>query len=187
MTVQSIHKTKKSANGITVSEFYTSYDFPTVVEITPLDREVKKTHNPRIRNFAKLDALNYVTLSQGFKVELNDMNGKMKSTTSYAQTDLKNPISYTYNYYRLEQDYAQRKKLSNKVAVVNDVSGMVDENGEVGKEVEIMMDIGEQTSVSGSFTVEANVDVANIIPPVAIGSSILSQVRKQTVSVLLRC
>jgi hypothetical protein len=172
VTVQTIHKTKKSANGITETEFYTSYDFPTLVEITPLDRESKKTYNPRIRNFLKLDALNYVTLSQGFKVELNDMNGKMKSAISYAQNDLKNPISYTYNYYRLERDHALRKKLSNKVAVVNDVSGVVDEQGEVGKEVEVMMDIREQTSVSGSSTVEANVDVANIFPPVVIGSAI---------------
>ncbi|WP_127132530.1 PA14 domain-containing protein [Pseudoflavitalea rhizosphaerae] len=172
VTVQSIHKTKKSANGITETEFYTTKDFPTVVEITPLDRESKKTYNPRLRNFFKVDAVNYVTISQGFKVELNDMNGKMKSTTSYAQNNLKDAISYTYNYYRLENDNTERKKLSNKVAVVNDASGVIDENAEVGKEVEIMMDIREQMSVSGSASYEVNVDVANLIPPVVIGSSI---------------
>lgn len=172
VTVQSIHKTKKSATGISQTEFYTTKDFPTLVEITPLDRESKKTYNPRVGNFLKIDAKNYVTISQGFKVELNDMNGKVKSSVSYAQNDLKNPISYTYNYYRLEKDNATRKKLSNKVWVINDSTGVVDENGELGKEVEIMMDIREQTSVSGSGSIEANVDWVSALPPIAIGTSI---------------
>lgn len=172
VTVQSVHKTKKSSNGITETEFYTTRDFPTLVEITPLDGESKKTYNPRIQNFFKMNAQNYVTISQGFKVELNDMNGKLKSTASYAQNNLKDPVNYTFNYYRLENDTAKQKKLSNKVAVINDATGVVDENGEVGKEVEIMMDIREQTSVSGSAEVEVNMDVANIFPPIAIGSAI---------------
>lgn len=172
VSVQSIHKTKKSATGISQTDFYTTKDFPTLVEITPLDRESKKTYNPKISNFLRIDAKNYVTISQGFKVELNDMNGKLKSSVSYAQNDLKNPISYTYNYYRLVQDNAAQKKLSNKVWVINDSTGVVDENGELGKEVEIMMDIREQTSVSGSASIEANVDIMNAVPPIGIGSSI---------------
>lgn len=172
VTVQSVHKTKKSSNGITETEFYTTKDFPTLTEITPLDGESKKTYNPRIQNFFKMNAQNFVTISQGFKVELNDMNGKLKSTASYAQNNLKDPVNYTFNYYRLENDNANRKKLSNKVAVINDATGVIDENGEVGKEVEVMMDIREQTSVSGSAQVEVNVDVANIFPPIAIGSAI---------------
>ncbi|MBO9634003.1 MAG: hypothetical protein J7578_12885 [Chitinophagaceae bacterium] len=172
VSVQSIHKTKKSANGITQTEFYTTKDFPTIVELTPLDKESKKTYNPTIRNFLRVDAMNYVTISQGFKVELNDMNGKVKSTITYSQNDLKNPISYTYNYYRLEQDNASRKRISNKVAVINDASGMVDENGEIGKEVEIMVDIREQTSVSGSASLEANADFVHPFPPIVLGSAI---------------
>lgn len=172
VSVQSIHKTKKSASGISQTEFYTTKDFPTIVELTPLDRESKKTYNPRIRNFLRVDAMNYVTISQGFKVELNDMNGKVKTTVSFSQNDLKNPVSYTHNYYRLVTDDASRKRLSNKVPVINDASGEVDEKGEIGKEVEIMMDIREQTSVSGSASVELNADFVHPFPPIVLGSAI---------------
>lgn len=172
VTVQSIHKTRKSSSGVTETQFYTTKDFPTLVEITPIDQESKKTYNPKLTNFLKVDAKNYVTLSQGFKVELNDMNGKVRSTISYAQTDLKNPVSYTYNYYRLEQDNASRKKLSNKVSVIRDTTGTVNEDAEVGKEVEIMIDVREQTSISGNFSVEANVDFVHPLPPIFLGSAI---------------
>ncbi|MDE3249715.1 MAG: hypothetical protein KGO82_13715, partial [Bacteroidota bacterium] len=70
--VQTINKDKKSANGFDETEFYTTYDFPTTWEFTPLDNESKKTYNPAVANFFKFFARHYVSLSQGFKVEQND-------------------------------------------------------------------------------------------------------------------
>lgn len=144
--VQTIHKTRKSANGFEETEFYTTKDFPTLVELTAIDDATKKTYNPKIRNFFKFDAKHYVTLSQGFKVELNDMNGRVKSQSSFAQNDLKNPISYTYNYYKLENDAAGRPKLSSSVQTIDSSSGVINTAAQVGKQVELMIDVREQTS-----------------------------------------
>jgi len=155
--VQTIHKTRKSATGFEETEFYTTKDFPTLVELTAIDDATKKTFNPRIRNFLKFDAKHYVTLSQGFKVELNDMNGRVKAQSSYAQNDLKNPISYTYNYYKLENDASGRPKLSNTVQTIDSASGVINTNAQIGKEVELMIDVREQTSKT--FGVSAHTDV----------------------------
>lgn len=172
VTVQTIHKDKKSANGLNEAEFYTAQDFPTIVEYTPIDDESKKTFNPPLPNVLQFDAKHYVTISQGFKVELNDMNGKQKSQTSYAQSDLKTPISYTYNYYRVQQDGAMQPRLSNKVAVVDSASGVIDPEGEIGKEVELMFDLREQTSTTVSGSIEANIDLAHLFPPIIFPSKI---------------
>jgi hypothetical protein len=170
--VQTIHKTKKSANGFAETEFFTTRDFPVLVEYTPLDDDSKKTYDPTIANIFRFDAKHYVTLSQGFKVELNDMNGKMKSQVAYAQNDLKNPISYTQNYYRLENDQSFRPKLSGKVAVVDSANGKINYNGEIGKEVELMIDMREQVSTTISGSVEANVDFVHPFPPIIFPSAI---------------
>src|SRR6185436_11578597 len=171
--VQSINKTKKSATGYEETEFYTSQEFPTVVELTPLDNESKKSYQPKLNNLFKFNAKNHVTLSQGFKVELNDMNGKVKSQTSYSQNDLKNPISFTYNYYRLQNDNAGQKKLSNTVSVVDSVNGSITTDGQIGKEVEIMIDVREQKSTTIGGSIEVNGDFFSVGPfPVGLPSTI---------------
>lgn len=170
--VQTIHKDKKSANGLDETNFYTSYDFPVITEFTPLDNETKKTFNPAIANLFKFFAKHYVTLSQGFKIELNDMNGKLKSQASYAQTDLKTPISYTENYYKLDKDQTLSKHLSNKVDVADSANGVITQNAQIGKDIEIMVDVREQTSSTFSGSVEANADWVNYVPPIVLGSVI---------------
>jgi hypothetical protein len=170
--VQTIHKTKKSANGFSETEFYTTRDFPVLVEYTPIDNESKKTYDPPLANILRFDAKHYVTLSQGFKVELNDMNGKLKSQAAYAQTDLKTPVSYTQNYYRLENDNTLRQKLSNKAAVIDSSNGRINYDGEIGKEVEIMIDVRQQVSTTISASIEANVDFAHPFPPIILPSAI---------------
>lgn len=168
--VTPLNKDKKSSTGFQETEFYTSQDFPTIVELTPLDNETKKTFNPRINNFFRIEAKNHVTLSQGFKVELNDMNGKVKSQASYAQNDLKNPISYTYNYYRFKNDDANQKSLSSVADVVDSANGVVRKNAQMGKEIELMVDVREQVSVTRGGSLQVNVDAFPIlaIPFVAV-------------------
>lgn len=171
--VQTINKDKKSANGFDETEFYTTYDFPTTWEFTPLDNESKKTYNPAVANFFKFFARHYVSLSQGFKVEQNDMNGKVKSQSSYAQTDLNNPISYTYNYYNVTNDASLGKRLSSSVALMDSANGTVNYNGQMGKDVEMMVDMREQISQTISASIEANlIVIAAAFFPVYTGSII---------------
>ncbi len=171
--VQTIHKDKKSANGFDETEFYTTKDFPTLVEYTPIDNDSKKPFKSPIPNPYYFDSKNYVTLSQGFKIELNDMNGKPRSQASYSQNDPDKPISSTYNYYRLVNDNAGQPRLSNTVAIADSATGTIDTTGEIGKEVEIMVDVREQESQTASKSLEANVDVIDAGPfPVPIFTGI---------------
>lgn len=169
VTVQTIHSSKKSANGIDITEFYTAQEFPTLYEHTPLDNESKKSFANPLGNFLKFDAKRFITLSQGFKVELNDMHGKLKSQSSFSQNDLKNPISYLYNYYKLDNNTALKKHLSN-VVVTADSSGKINSNSQMGKEIDILIDIREQTSKTSSGSVQLNVDFVKIYPPIILPS-----------------
>lgn len=160
VTVQTVNKTKKSANGIDVTEFYTAKDFPTIVENTPLDDDSKKTYANPIGNMFKLNAQRHITLSQGFKIELNDMHGKVKSQSSYAQTDLQHPISYTENYYRVDNDNALNKHLSSSVTTVDSTNGVVNTNAQMGKDIDVLIDVREQTSKTISASLQLNMDFA---------------------------
>jgi hypothetical protein len=169
VTVQTIHALQKSATGKEETQFYTSKDFPTLVEYTGLDNDSRKPYNPKWANIFKFNARNEITLSQGFKIELNDMHGKIKSQVSYAQNDSKNFISKTVNYYRLQKDQSLRPKLSNNVDVLDSANGSIKRNAEIGKDVEIMLDIREQVSATKSASIEVNFDWLWYFPPLSMG------------------
>lgn len=166
--VQTIHKDKKSANGVEETEFYTTYDFPTRTEFTTL-ADGKDIVNPKIPNFFKFKAKHFTTLSQGFKVELNDMNGKVKKQASYSQNDLDNPHSYTVNYYKVQNDNLQNS-ISSNVSVIDSANGIVKQNVEIGKDIDILVDLREQTTKTFAPSVQANLDVASFLPPVIFGT-----------------
>ncbi len=94
------------------------------------------------------------------------MHGKLRSQASYAQTDTAHYISYTYNYYKLENNAALRQKLSNKVSVIDSANGVIRHNAEIGKEVELMIDLREQVSTTTGINLEANLDFVHTWPPI---------------------
>src|SRR5690606_11881574 len=75
---ESAHRT-----GKTVSEFYTTKDFPTRVRQTVIDK--KPIHPNPIMKLLKFNVREYANVSQGYVIELNDMDGKMKSRMVYAE------------------------------------------------------------------------------------------------------
>ncbi|WP_315815034.1 hypothetical protein [Paraflavitalea speifideaquila] len=156
--VRTIHHAYKSANGSSETEFYTAKDFPTLTEMTPLDGYAKKPFRSKLSEFLKIDSRQYMNVSQGFKIELNDMNGKMKSQANYAETDPVNPISYLRYFYKVDNDKADRKKLNNEVSVVSGNKGEVIA-GTVGKDIEVMVDLRQQLSKTTSTNLGVNVDV----------------------------
>lgn len=153
----------KSANGYEETNFYTAYDFPTITDNTMLDENTKKRYKPAIANFLRIDAKNYLTLSQGFKIELNDMHGKVRSQATYPETDPNNPISYTENFYKVDDQNAIVKHLANTVSAVNN-QGEIDTTAIIGKDVEIMTDMREQLSEIYGNDFSPNVDIF-VIPP----------------------
>jgi hypothetical protein len=154
--VSSIHrKNAKSATGFEETEFYTARDFPVYSDFTPFDRSSKKQFRSPLRFFLRIDLRQHLTMSQGFRVELNDMHGKVKSQATYAENDTLNPISYTRNYYLTDGNIA-KPRLSNKVTVLQKSNGEIVSNSEVAKDVELMVDMREQQSETFGVNVEIN-------------------------------
>ncbi|HVI47116.1 MAG TPA: PA14 domain-containing protein [Chitinophaga sp.] len=171
-------KNTRSANGYEETGFYTSYDFPTITDMTLL-ADGKKRYKPALANFLRINAKHFMALSQGFKVELNDMNGKLRYKASYAETDADNPIAYTENYYRVDNQNAIFKHLNNTVMSM-DQTGAIDTVASVGKDVELMVEMREQRSVVNGNNFNVNGDFFSFgIPPVMMIPSFLSLAQRE--------
>lgn len=86
----------KKATGWIVHKFFTAKEFPTLVSETTLDAYPKKT-NPILKFFFKIKNQDYMTTSQGYAIELNDMHGKPESKEVFNQIGSKiSGISYHY-------------------------------------------------------------------------------------------
>ncbi len=161
MTSRSIHTKKvRSANGYTETQFYTSYDFPTFTERTNL-ADGKKRYRPVLSKFLKINAKHFVGLTQGFKVEINDMNGKLKSTAVYAETDASSPIQYMEHFYRVENQHATQKRLVNTAQTMG-ASGLMESGYTIGKDVELMVDMREHRQVTNGNNLSLNGDLFTV-------------------------
>lgn len=159
VVVRTINHKAKSANGWDETTFYTTKDFPTLVDYTLLDDHAKKQYKPALRNLLKIDARHYLTLSQGFRIQLNDMNGRIKSQASYPETDSLHPINATYYFYKENNQFGRNRQLINEVPVIDSLNGHINPHGIIGKDIEVMVDMREQTSNTFSKQFSPNVDV----------------------------
>lgn len=155
------YKNKKSANGYDETEFYTAYDFPTYTDRTLIDGDTKKRYKPDLANFLRINAKHYLTLSQGFKIELNDMHGKVRRKASYAETDPNSAITYSLYVYKVENNDAEFKRLSNTVMVMKP-DGTIDSAALIGKDVELMVDMREQLSITNAYNVNLNTEMFTV-------------------------
>ena len=169
VVVSSINKRNlKSFNGWEETDFYTTKDFPTLTDYTTFDDESRKRGKRKL-NFINTYSVKRTTLSQGFKVELNDMNGKMKSQKSYAANDSIHPMAYTINYFQTVTDNIHGTRLSNTVAVMDSADGKINPASIIGKDMELMMDFREQQAMSTSVDVNANIEaMVLVIFPITI-------------------
>ena len=172
VTVRSIKNlvtdtTLKSRSGIgkQVTEFYTAKDFPVYYSNTTLDPLTDlQSHTASVNLFLYKYAYDYRALSQGFLVATNDMHGKMKSQSSYAENDENTRINYTENFYR----NTGTKGMSEQFNFVSPSQGGVISPGNMGIDVDLMTDTREFTVKSSSWEIQAQVDQFSMIPPVWI-------------------
>ncbi|HEY9261439.1 hypothetical protein, partial [Chitinophaga sp.] len=157
VTTRSINtKNTRSANGREETCFYTSYEFPTIVESSEIGDESKFRYRPRFQNFLRFDVKYHLAISQGFKIELNDMHGKLRSKSTFPESG-KDAITSTTYYYRVENDSLEVKHLTNTVTTIN-ARGEIDTASIVGKNVELMMDMRQQTFNTVSTNRNVNTD-----------------------------
>lgn len=160
-------KNARSANGFTESCFYTTYDYPTLTDRTLIDADTKKRFKPSIENFLKINARHFIAVSQGFRVELNDMNGRLRSEAVYAETDPYNPVTSTTYYYKTTRKDGVTR-LDNTVLTLNN-HGAVNSNAVIGKDIELMTDMRQERSVTNASNPNLNTDLFSFgIPPVMI-------------------
>ena len=171
---------KKSANGYSETQFYTAYDFPVYTDRSMLDGDTKKRYKPSLANFLRINARYHLVMSQGFKVELNDMHGKLRSEATYAETDPLHPVTYTENIYKVEDPAADSKHLSNTVQVMAP-DGSVDTTAVIGKDVELMVAMREQLSITNAYNINVNGDLFSIpaVPPFTLLPSMLSLAQRE--------
>ncbi len=144
----------KSATGLEETKFYTSYDFPTLVDHSMLSPENVKRYKSPLSNFLRINSRHYLNMSQGFKIELNDMNGKMRSQATFSEANFTTPISYIENFYKVDDKNAELKHLNNTTSTIS-ATGLIDTTSSIGKDVELMMDMREQSTI----TIGANVNI----------------------------
>ena len=132
--------------GYTVHEFYTAYDFPTDYDQTPID--VQPREQGVLAQLFSPNKRKYMTASQGYTVTLNDMHGKQKAVSMYAEGESA-PFAYTKYHYKTAGG-----KLDNKVDVV-DREGNVSQKP-VGVEIDFIADMREQSTYSETGSVTGN-------------------------------
>lgn len=140
--------TKKSRSGIgkQVTGFYTAKDFPVYYSYTPFDAgSVKEFHQASTQNFFNKYAYDFKAQSQGFLIATNDMHGKMKSQSSYAENDTATRINYTENFYR----NTGVNGLDDKFSFISKENSGTAYSSNMGIDVELMTDTRE-FSVKGS-------------------------------------
>ena len=178
--VRSIHTDKtRSANGFSETRFFTTYDFPTTWDWTMIDDDNKKRYKPVLRNFLRIDSKSYLSLSQGFKIELNDMNGKLRSEASYSETNAVTPVTSTEYFYKVDHKTQTHQHLNNVVTTI-DPLGNINTNATIGKDVELMADMRDQTSVSQGANINVNTDFFTVGGFPAIIPALLNLFQKET-------
>jgi len=150
---------KRHATGYVVHEFYTAYDFPTITKRTDLDVKPKKT-SP-ILSLLKISMKDYMTASQGYVIELNDMHGKQKRQSVYAE-DKSTPISGVRYFYKTDPNNS--KRLNNDMITI-DKGGNIGTKM-VGVDYDFVADMRHQETdiVSTSMKLNVSTFIVGILP-----------------------
>lgn len=142
----------KHGTGSVVTEHYTTKDFPTIVRLTDLDLQINEDKSSL---FSMLDvwSINHITGSQGFSIETNDMNGRVKQESVYAErtTDTDAPISYVEYKYNVDAN----GRLDNNLTTINS-KGVV-ETHLLGVTNDLITDFNESNSESETMGTDTNI------------------------------
>lgn len=156
--VKRMHKT-----GRVVTEFYTTKDFPTIVDQTEL--QIEEDDRQLLDNLLSVKVKKHLTASQGYVIHLNDMNGKQKSQRVYAegQEDFISGVDYKYNTHVGGNPLSSGTSMS-----VENNKGLLDNNvilispkgqvhyGVIGVESDVINDFRENATETRTFGVNAN-------------------------------
>jgi len=150
---------KRHATGSVVNEFYTTRDFPVITKRTPIDAKATTNVGQALKKLLKLDVQDYMTASQGFSIELNDMNGKPKATWVYAEDQAEYISGVEYKYK------SSGNKLTNEATVMNK-DGSISQTAQIGVDYDFVADMREQST--DILNVGEALQLYNILTPVPV-------------------
>lgn len=145
---------KKHATGSVVTEFYTSKDFPTIVDRTSLSSNFDSS--TALASLLNLNVKNHITMSQGFSIHTNDMDGKMKNQRVYGegQTEAISGVDYNYSTVANPQGL-NTGRLNNTIQTV-DATGKISEKL-VGVDYDVINDFRESNTTTTTAGIHFNI------------------------------
>ncbi len=159
-------KATMHATGYVVHEFYTAKDFPTITLKTEVESSRAKNEGNFIASLLKLKIYDYMTLSQGYAVELNDMHGKVKSQKVYQEGGATPISSVEYRYKMTPSNNASR--LNNTATVINK-DGTVNQNATLGMVYDFVADMRNSKTTTSSVGINFNLNAFLLsILPIAV-------------------
>lgn len=157
VTVRNLQRANvtRHATGKVVHEFYTARDFPTIVEHTGVKPIQDKTDPFSLTSIFKVKSKDFMTASQGFSVELNDMHGKPKKQSVY-QEGKPEPITSVEYRYKSSPYLTGSQRLNSKVSVIGPDGSITEKN--VGLVFDMTTDFRQQRTELNSCATQANLD-----------------------------
>lgn len=141
------------STGKTVHEYYTAREFPVIVKHTEIDAWMKRS-DP-IVSLLSFNSWNFLTASQGYSIELNDMHGKAKAQRMYAEGATE-PFAYTEYLYRRDAS----GKLDNYFNVVG--RDGIQSREEIGVDYDMVADFREQDTEGYNGSLAFNLNYAQL-------------------------
>lgn len=152
-----IKEVKKHATGKVVNEFFTSKDFPTITDYTDIlpndSGDIYYDKPSMLGSLLNISVKTHITLSQGFVIHTNDMNGKQKGQSVYAE-GIDDPISSVEYIYSKNTEDSNLPRLNNKLPTINS-EGEINE-AIIGEHYDVVNDFRESSSLSETFGIEFN-------------------------------
>ena len=144
----------RTATGSSVVKFYTAKEFPVLTDFT--NNQPYNVKSGALSRFFRLNAVDYVTVSQGFLVEVNDMHGKMREEAVYNESGAL--IRSTRYEYKVDDPTAERLHLNNLVSVVYPTGSIGTDL--MGIDVDVWQDMQEDSNESMAVGISANLDAS---------------------------
>ncbi|MBK9108480.1 MAG: hypothetical protein IPM92_08940 [Saprospiraceae bacterium] len=168
--------------GFTVHEFFTSKDFPVIAKATDKFAVGKEFMIP-LQVYNRSEIAEVVT--QGFYVELNNMDGQLKKISEYDEYG--NLISFTENIYKTHENGS----LNNLITTVNGSTGIVEEKL-AGVDYECIVHADNYITFNEGGGVQLNIDVSPagpipfpLIVPVPVVNQFYTEFRGHTITKLI--
>ncbi|PJJ79985.1 hypothetical protein [Mucilaginibacter auburnensis] len=141
--------------GYVVNEFYTTKDFPVKVNVLGIKTNHTPPNTPTF-SFILTSSYDELVMSQGYSIELNDMNGKLKATRVFKEAKdatgkvAATQVSATEYFYKADKLNGEALTLNNSVQTI-DIHGDVKPKV-IGQEIELFTDFREQSSKNEGTT-----------------------------------